>query len=56
MRVTAETTRSQVLIRVRTALGESTFHQTQFRDLPGRPASFTERAQWLALMRSSQSD
>ena len=36
--------------------GESTFHQTRFRDLPGRPASTTEGAQWLALMRSSQSD
>lgn len=36
--------------------GESTFHQTRFRDLPGRPASTTERAQWLALMRSSPSN
>lgn len=35
--------------------GESTFHQTRFRDLPGRPAIPTERAQWLALMRSPQS-
>lgn len=34
--------------------GESAFHQTRFRDLPGRPAIPTERAQWLALLRSPQ--